>query len=310
MSKYMYVYKYYPQYEESMALCEFENIFHDDYQKYYFTDYDYDYTRSVFIKERLTIFKEGKDPEEIIAYLKEAHLYYENFKVIFYKTDGVHVDYEERLSLCLRLSEPIEGTTKLHEPDVELAITKINNIYYFGLLERNRDWHRYEVKPHSYSHSLPLKVARCAINLGVGDNLSQSIIDPCCGVGTVVLEALAMGLNIHGSDINRWVSYKARLNLEYFGYDPLLIEKKDIHDITKQYDLCILDVPYGVYSNCSIEDQLVLIQATKSFCKRLVVITHENYKERIASLGFEIMNQCMYKRGNFARYMTLCEVKQ
>ena len=308
--KYMYVYKYYPQYEESMALCEFENIFHEPYEKYFFTDYDYDYKRSVFIKERLTIFKESNDPEEIIAYLKDAHLYYENFKVIFYKNDEVHVPYEERLSLCHRLSEPIAGTTKLHEPDVELAITKLNNIYYFGLLERNRDWHRYEVKPHSYSHSLPLKVARCALNLGVGNDLSQSIIDPCCGVGTVVLEGLAMGLNIRGSDINRWVSYKARLNLEHFGYDPLLIEKKDIHDIKEQYDLCILDVPYGVYSNCSVDDQLLLINATKSFCKRLVVITHENYKERIASLGFVIRNQCMYKRGNFERYITLCEVKK
>ena len=137
--KYMYVYKYYPQYEESMALCEFENIFHEPYEKYFFTDYDYDYKRSVFIKERLTIFKESNDPEEIIAYLKDAHLYYENFKVIFYKNDEVHVPYEERLSLCHRLSEPIAGTTKLHEPDVELAITKLNNIYYFGLLERNRD---------------------------------------------------------------------------------------------------------------------------------------------------------------------------
>ena len=61
--KYMYVYKYYPQYEESMALCEFENIFHEPYEKYFFTDYDYDYKRSVFIKERLTIFKESNDPE-------------------------------------------------------------------------------------------------------------------------------------------------------------------------------------------------------------------------------------------------------
>jgi tRNA G10 N-methylase Trm11 len=305
MKKYLYVYNYYPQFEESMALMEFRNIFHADYEKYHFTDIDFDIKRSVFIKARLTIFHEATTIPELIALLEKDDLYYEDFKVEYYKNDITHYDYQRSLKEASMLSEPIPGTTDLEHPKVELAFTYIKGTYYFGLLERNKDWHKYEVKPYSYSHSLPIKCACVALNLGLKD-MNDTIIDPCCGVGTVVLEGLGLHLNIVGSDINRYVSYKARLNLKYFGFDPLLITKRDIHDIKEHYNLCIMDVPYGVVVPFSIEEQLDLIKASYPICDRLVVITHVNLNAQIEDLGYIIKDHCVYKRGNFERFITLC----
>ncbi|MBO6046377.1 MAG: hypothetical protein J6P61_01360 [Erysipelotrichaceae bacterium] len=302
--KYLYIFNYFSQFEESLAHGEFRAIFNEEYQRYYFTDIDYPYSRSVFIKERLTIWHEGQTIEELVEKLYQDNLYYEDFKILYYKNKITHVDYQESLRWCRRLSDPIDGSTDLVHPKVEFALTKIHDTFYFGLLEHNRDWHLHEDKPNSYSHSLPLRVARTAVNLGVGKESDLKIIDPCCGVGTVVLEGLSMGLNIVGSDINRYVAYQARGNLKYYGYDPERIWRQDIHDIKETYDLAIIDVPYGVFSAFDKEAQLDLIKATYKFAKKVVIISHDDYTKEIEAMGFTIINQCYYRKSNFMRYLT------
>lgn len=305
MKHYLYVYNFYPQYEASMALLEFENLFHAPYEKYHFSDENIPVEKSVFVKEKLTIFHQSTSLDELIASIEKDHLYYDNFKVVYYKNDLTHYDYRTSLKEASRISEVIDGETSLTSPDEELAFTYIEGTYYFGLLERNKNWNRYEVKPYSYSHSLPLKVAHCALNLGVQEK-SDTIIDPCCGVGTVVLEGLGMGLNIVGSDINRYVSYKGRQNIAHFGFDPMRITKRDIHEIKEHYDVCILDVPYGVYAPFTIEEQIDLIHEAYRIAQRLVVITHVRLDEAITQMGFTIVSQCTYKKGQFERFITLC----
>jgi len=303
--KYLYIFNYFSQFEESLAHGEFRAVFNEDYQRYYFTDTDYPYTRSAFIKDRLTIFHQAQDVETIVEALYQDDLYYEDFKILYYKNKITHVDYQESLGWCRMLCDPIDGSTDLAHPKVEFALTKIHDTFYFGLLERNRDWHKHEDKPNSYSHSLPLRVARTAINLGIGQGSDMKIIDPCCGVGTVVLEGLSMGLDIYGSDINRWVAYQARGNLDYYGYDTSRIWKQDIHDITDHYDLAIIDVPYGVFSAFDQEARLDLIKATYHIADKVVIITHDNYIKEITAMGFKVIDQCYYRKSNFMRYLTV-----
>ena len=104
-----------------------------------------------------------------------------------------------------------------------------------------------------------------------------------------------------------YVSYKGRQNIAHFGFDPMRITKKDIHDITAHYDVCILDVPYGVYAPFTIEEQIDLIHEAYRIADRLVVITHVLLNEAIARIGFTITAQCTYTKGQFTRYISLCE---
>jgi tRNA G10 N-methylase Trm11 len=52
------------------------------------------------------------------------------------------------------------------------------------------------------SGMLPPKLARIMVNLALGTNPNQTVLDPFCGTGTVLMEALLMGASVVGSDIS------------------------------------------------------------------------------------------------------------
>jgi tRNA G10 N-methylase Trm11 len=63
---------------------------------------------------------------------------------------------------------------------------------------------------------LPPKLAQILINLG-SPNLSNSLLDPFCGTGTVLIEAMAMGFeHVYGTDIAPAMVEAAQQNTEWF----------------------------------------------------------------------------------------------
>lgn len=307
MSKYLYVYNYSPH-EQALCEMEFQQIFQQKMEsKYYFTNQYFDYTRSVFIKGRLDIIKESNEFDDIVSYIKDSHMCYYEFKVIYLKNEITHVDYKESLEKCKRIAFPIDGSVNFQNPKVVFAITKINECWYFGIYHNRAVWSLRSEKPHSYSHSLNVRDARTIVNIAIGNESNLKVVDPCCGVGTVVLEALSMGVDIEGYDINRDVSYQARLNLEHFGYNPLLIQKKDMRTLTSTYDVVIMDIPYGVYSPFTFNQQVQLIQSAYLLAPRLMLVSHIDMSKTLKNIGYDIVDCATIKKGNFERYMTLCQ---
>ncbi|MCD7840013.1 MAG: hypothetical protein LUG46_05215 [Erysipelotrichaceae bacterium] len=300
--KYLYVYNYETE-EKELCEMEFQRLFNEPMQnKYYITDTYMDYTRSPYIRGRLDIMFSDASFDCIVQNISDAHLYYLNFKVIYLKNDITHIHYHDSIDKCKAAALPINGSVNMHSPQTIFAITNINHIWYFGIYHEKSLWNKHSDKPYSYSHSLNLRDARAIVNIAVGQNLHKTIVDPCCGVGTVVLEALDMGLHIKGYDINRYVSYQARGNLEYYGYDPLLIQKKDMRELKETYDVTILDIPYGIYSPFTYEQQLDLLHHIPS--NELVLVSHISMDKELKDLGYYIVNQAKIKKGNFIRYIT------
>ena len=306
MYKYLYIYNYSPH-EQQLCEMEFRRLFKENMtSKYYLSNTYFDYTRSVFIKGRLNIMYSSDNFDKIVEFIEESQMCYYEFKVIYLKNDITHVDYQESLEKCRQIAHPIDGSVNMQEPKVIFAITKLHNQWYFGTYDDELVWsHCYE-KPHSYSHSLNIRDARTLVNIAVGQETSLKLIDPCCGVGTVVLEALSMGMDIEGYDINREVSYQARCNLEHFGYDPSVIQRKDMRIIEKQYDVVIMDIPYGVYSPFSYEQQLDLLKGAFSLAPSLLLVSHIPMNKELETLGYEILDCATIIKGSFQRYMTLC----
>lgn len=307
MKKYLYIYNYSPN-EKELCEMEFKQIFDENMKsKYYFSNLNFPYQRSVFIKGRLDIINISHQFENIVEDIKQKKLCYYHFKVIYLKNEITHVDYQESLQRCKDIAFPIDGSVNMQNPQTVFAITKIKDQWIFGIYHDEMTWSLRYHKPHSYSHSLNVRDARTLVNIAVGNNENMTIVDPCCGIGTVVLEALSMGLNIKGYDINRDVSYQARLNLEHFGYDPLFIERKDIYHLNQHFDVAIMDIPYGVYSPFTYEQQVSLIEATTNITHRLVLVTHICMNEELERIGYQIIDQCQIIKGQFKRYITLCE---
>lgn len=76
--------------------------------------------------------------------------------------------------------------------------------------------------------------------------------------------------------------------------------------IQKTFDVTILDIPYGVYSPFSYEQQLELLKGTLSLSPKLLLVSHIPMKQELEAIGYTILDQATIKKGNFQRYMTLC----
>lgn len=105
-----------------------------------------------------------------------------------------------------------------------------------------RDYARPTVDPHI--GMLPPKVARMMINIGSsGQVLGSSILDPFCGVGTIIMEALEVGLKAIGSDIDPKQIARTRKNLEFFGKKaPLFVfDAQKISEKVKDIDAIVTE---------------------------------------------------------------------
>lgn len=307
MLKYLYIYNYSPH-EQDLCEMEFRRIFHENMKtKYYITTQYFDYTRSGYIRGRLNILYEGFNFDEIVQFIEKQEYCYYDFKVVYLKNEITYVPYQESLEKCKRIAFPIAGSVNMHQPQTVFAITKIQEKWYFGIYESHMIWNQHHDKPHSYSHSLSLRDARAVVNIAIGNDLSKTVVDPCCGIGTVVLEGLSMNAHIVGFDINRYVAYQARLNLEYYGYDPLLIQRQDMKALKQKYDVCILDIPYGVYSPFTYQQQCELLEKTRELAKELVLISHISMNHELQEIGYYIKDQAMIQKGSFQRYITYCQ---
>jgi len=271
------------------------------------TTVDVDPCRSVFIKERLTIWFEAEDISSLVESVKNSALNFERFKCLWLKYPNQSLPYQERLAAMKELCHYIAGEADMQNPKTLLGLTEYEGRWLFGALEPNdNSWVNHENKPHSYSNSLSVRMSRALANIAVGHDYEKSIVDPCCGVGTVVLEVLTVGGKIVGNELNPLVAEKARLNLAHYGRQAT-IHTGDIQDLKGRFDLVIIDLPYGHFNEISPETQQMIINEAARLAPKLLLVTQVQMDEQISKAGFRVVEQCQVKKANFVRYVTLCE---
>lgn len=305
--KYFYSINY-PKFEEELCKLEMECLFNEICnEKYIFSDFCINPSRSPFIKDRISIIYEEDSLEEIVQKIIKDKLSYDDFKVCYIKVENTDVNYEERLTSVSKIGFVITGQPSIHNPKVLIGISKVNGRWIMGEYERNDfQWHIHDKKPYSYSNSLGLRVARALVNIAVKNSLDYKLIDPCCGVGTVVIEALSMGINVEGCEINKHIAENAKKNLEFFGYENV-VDCRDMHTIEEKYDVAIIDLPYGLFTATTLEEQVALIKTARRITKKLILVTFENMDEHIIESGFKILQKSYVCKGKFKRYINICE---
>lgn len=305
--KYLYFINY-PVFEEELCKMEMRCLFgKNPSEKYLFSDEYINISRSPFIKDMISIIYEEDSLEQIATNIIEDKLSYDDFKVCYLKLENGDVDYKERLRSVSKIGYVITGKPQMHNPKVILGVTKVNGKWIFGKHERNDyEWHIHDKKPYSYSNSLSLRVARALVNIAVKNNFMCKLIDPCCGVGTVVIEAISIGINVIGYEINKNIAENARKNLEFFGYENV-ITNGDMNKIEERYDIAIIDLPYGLFTPTTIEEQTALIRTARRISQKLIIVTFENMDEYITDAGFNIIDKACVSKGKFKRYINICE---
>lgn len=275
--------------------------------KYLFSEKNFDPSRSPFIKLQIKSIYIEKNLESIINKIKDNKISYDDFKVNYIKSEDGDVSYEERLKAVKEIGFVVAGFPDIHNPKIELAITKVKDKWIFGELIRNNfQWQKHNDKPHSYSNAVPLRMARALVNIAVGDNRELTLVDPCCGVGTVVIEALDLGVNVKGYEISKPIACNARNNIEFLGYNREIITSGDMHDINEIFDVAIVDIPYGLYSPVTLQEQVDIISTSRRIARKMVIITFEDMDNLIISAGFKILEKCYMKKGNMIRQISIC----
>ncbi|WP_415814494.1 TRM11 family SAM-dependent methyltransferase [Mesobacillus thioparans] len=265
-------------------------------------------SRSPFMRGRMDVILEGEQLEDLIEQMKKIDLTGSTFKVMYVKVTGPDkVDFEERRRIEREVGLQIPGEPELVNPDVLFGIVHVNGRWAFGEYHSSEPvWLNHQQKPHSYSTSLGTRVARAVANIAVPDPAGVKAIDPCCGIGTVVVEALSMGIDIVASDINPLILPGTRENIAHFGY-ATEVAFKDIRKVTGNYDVAIIDMPYNLCSVITSEEQLEMLKSTYGFADKVVIVTIEPIDSIIGNAGFEIVDRCVVRKGNFEREIIVCK---
>ncbi|RUS49033.1 TRM11 family methyltransferase [Cohnella sp. AR92] len=271
-----------------------------------------DPSRSPFIRERIEPVCEGDTLEELIAQASRISLGDGvTFKVLFVKKNdlapGSKIEFEEQRRMERAVGAVIRGRADVHRPDRVFGLVAYERRWYLGPYADNQAvWLKHAKKPREYSIALPARVARAVANIAVPNPDGIKAIDPCCGIGTVLVEARSMGIDIVGRDINPLAAQGARENLVHFGLSGE-VSAGAIEDVRSTYDVAIVDLPYNHVTRISEDVERAILQETRRIARRAVIISHRKIEEELAELGFAVESRCESRKGaSFVRHIAVC----
>lgn len=308
---YLYTYAYTND-EEALCQLEMRSFFgKDTTEKIIKSGVAINPSRSPFIKERIELFFEADTLQAIIEKSTEIDMGETTFKVIFLKINGLseqdQVDYSGKRDVERQIGSAITGEADVHNPEVTFGLIPFEGRWYFGrYLQSEPIWFKHMKKPREYSTALSTRVARAVANIAVPEPEGVKAIDPCCGIGTVLVEALSMGIDIVGRDINPLVVEGSRENIAHFGLSGD-VNLGPIAEVEENYDVAIIDMPYNLYTHATPADQLAILKDAHPFTEKLLVVTIETMDHMIEEAGFIVTDRCTAKKGMFLREILVCE---
>ena len=186
---------------------------------------------------------------------------------------------------CWRWRTPCLPIPTWSNPQHRFLVAAQADRLWFGeiLAEPARDYRRHDAKPYRTSSSLSARLARALVNLVAPP--AQTILDPFCGTGSILLEAAALGLHAFGSDHNLKMVGMSRRNLAHFGY-PAQVELGNAQDCTQTADAIVTDLPYGRQLE---QDQASLRQVlhhTAQLAPQAVYLAQEDITPWLVDAGY------------------------
>ena len=141
------------------------------------------------------------------------------------------------------LADVIPHGPDLRRPRHRFVVAASAERVWFGevVAETDASYRRHDSKPWTTSSSLDGRFARALVNLVP---TARSVLDPCCGAGSIVLEAASLGLDAFGVDWKPAMVGMTQQNLAHFGYDATVVraDSRVHHQVA---DAIVTDLPYG-----------------------------------------------------------------
>ncbi len=146
----------------------------------------------------------------------------------------------------------------LEKPEFSIPLFKTGKQYFAAIeipLDRDFERRKPQFRPYFHPTSMHPRIARALVNLARVKR-GDTVLDPFCGTGGILIEAGLMGMKAMGSDINEEMVGGCRKNLQHFGLGGE-IKRTDAMNLDKEFtgaDSIVTDLPYGRSSFTSDKD--------------------------------------------------------
>ena len=263
-----------------------------------------DVSRSAYIKTCIRIITHSINLADLYGQLDGMGLHSDGFRVSVARIPrSMKMDTQE---IMHQIGARIGGNPDLKNPKAEFLVVMTERDIWLGevVSESDGTWDKHSQKIHQYSSSLPTRFARAVVNLVAlpGDR----ILDPCCGSGTILIEAASVGMKAVGCDINPLMATASAENVRHFNLNvPIAVA--DARSIKGRFDAIVTDLPYG--RNCPLDDSLcyeILINL-RNLAPKLAIVAGTDISQLLSQIGYGVKPVISVPKHTLIRYVHAAE---
>jgi tRNA G10 N-methylase Trm11 len=200
------------------------------------------------------------------------------------------------------LADVIPYGPNLRRPRHRFVVAASADRVLFGevLSETDASYRRHDSKPWTTSSSLDGRLARALVNLVP---TARSVLDPCCGAGSIVLEAASLGLDARGVDWKPAMVGMTRENLAHFGYAATVTRADSrVHD--QSADAIVTDLPYGHAIEADEPTIRAILERGVELAPEAVYVARADITLWLRAAGYAEIDVCtVRKRAGFTRWV-------
>lgn len=256
--------------------------------------------RAAYIQQGLRTIARAASFEELVAIIAVTDFDADGFRIDIHDPDR-RAD-RPTAEMSMMVANGIPFSPNLKRPRSRFVVAMGTDVVTFGAVvaETDQGYRVHDDKPWTTSSSLDSRFARALVNL-VPD--ARSIVDPCCGAGSIVLEAASLGMEAHGADWKPAMVGMTTKNLEHFGYEPMVV-KADSQSVVRHADAVVTDLPYGQALHRDESVIRGILGRSIEAAPRVVCVAHADITTWLTDSGYvDVDVVAVTKRRGFTRWV-------
>lgn len=264
-----------------------------------------DISSSAYIKTCLRIITHANDISDLYTQLDSLNLNSDRFRVSVVKIPKkIDIDSQKAMH---EVGAKIGGDPDLNDPQTTFVVVITRDDVWLGevLSESSGTWDEHIHKVQQYSSALPARFARAMVNLVASTD--DIIIDPCCGSGTILIEAASIGIKAFGCDNNPLMVQASVDNLRQFDMKSM-VALADARNIKGRFDVVVTDLPYG--KNCPIDDQTCfeILSNLPNLAPKSAIVTGLDVSNLLGQVGYKKIDVIHVPKNSLVRYVHVAKL--
>ncbi|MBU0553648.1 hypothetical protein KKF91_03405 [Myxococcota bacterium] len=215
---------------------------------------------------------------------------------------GRHAIKTHSIEATRALADALAAWPDLNNPAVRFALIETPDHFYFARIQfrlPRPDPSPFIERPWGYSAALSNELALTAVQLVASPG--ETLVDPTCGSGTILYEALKLGVKAWGYDIHwRWAS-GTRANLAHFGLTPpegaQWATVADAREVEFEADAVAANLPYGRRTSTSEEKLEAILTNLRHRARRFVFFSGDALTPLLTRVGYSEIEEVDLSKG-------------